>query len=204
MKDKVFCLGFQKTGTTSLTHFLESMDYKIAGYDHFRELSSSKVDREMLVERAVSVMDSYDGAQDTPWYVLYREMDLAFPGSKFIHVARDTDSWIKSVIGDFSKHTNTIHEWIYGSATPVGNEDKWAAVYDQHNKDAQDYFAGRDEDYLFLKLESMADDAEKIARFLNFPAETPSWPHSNKRAEKDIEKLKLSVKNKARQLFGKT
>lgn len=204
MKNKVFCLGFQKTGTTSLTNFLERMDYNIAGYEPFRDLSDKEVTKEILVERAVAVMQEYDGAQDTPWYVLYPDMDAAFPGSKFIHVIRDTESWKKSALGDFSKHSNTIHEWIYGSKSPAGNEEKWAETYDRHNRDVQAYFAGREDDYLCLKLEDMALDADRIAQFLGFAGTVPDWPHSNKKAKKDMEKLMWSVQRKVRQIFGQS
>lgn len=202
MKTKVFCLGFQKTGTTSLTHFLERMGYDVATYDPFRELSKTPVTREVLTARAKAVMAHHDAAQDTPWYMLYREMDAAFPGSKFIHVIRDTDSWKKSALGDFSHHKNTIHEWIYGSDSPVGHEETWAQVYDQHNADVQAYFAGREGDYLCLRLEEMAGKAGAIAQFLGHQGAVPDWPHSNKKAAKDMEKLKWSVQRKIRRIFG--
>ena len=108
MRPKVFCIGFQKTGTTSLADFLGSLGYEIAGYEPFRDLSHRTVNKTQLADRALQVIQDYDGAQDTPWYVLYRELDEALPGSKFIHVVRDTDSWIKSVVGDFSNHSNTM------------------------------------------------------------------------------------------------
>ncbi len=151
---KVFGIGFQKTGTTTLGVIFDRLGYRTAGYHQFRHLA----DRETLgfeeVERlALEIARDVDAAKDTPWPILYRSLDREFPGSKFIHVTRDPDAWIRSAVKDFGSHPNALREVIYGSRQPVGHEAEWVARYKRHNDEVRAYFADRPDDCLFLSLE---------------------------------------------------
>ncbi|MEL7256133.1 MAG: sulfotransferase [Pseudomonadota bacterium] len=180
---KVFCLGFQKTGTTSMAVFFESMGLRVAGYNNFREMEKGDISRERVLEHAIHIMKDHDCAQDTPWYVLYKELDATFPNSKFIHVVRDTESWIKSATSHFEHYPKNFHTWIYGCPYPRGHEQTWIDTYEQHNSDVKDYFSGRPDDYLFLRLDEVVGRSKEIARFIGYEGPVPEWPHANKNAE---------------------
>jgi hypothetical protein len=65
---KVFCIGFHKTGTSSIGLALERLGYKVAGYGQFRDLARrADLDQAMLAERAIEVARSFDVGQDSPW-----------------------------------------------------------------------------------------------------------------------------------------
>ena len=126
MMRKVFCLGFQKSGTSSLGLALSRLGYRVAGYWQFRDLGErAEVSMDDLLERARSLVGQFDAFKDTPWPVLYRDLDKLYPNSKFIHIVRDPQRWIASAVGDFKAWPNPIHKAIYGSAFPDGNEAAW-------------------------------------------------------------------------------
>ncbi|MCV2881874.1 sulfotransferase family protein [Actibacterium sp. XHP0104] len=186
---KVFCIGFQKTGTSSLGLALEKLGYRVAGYYPFRDMAHQDgLTMAEVEQRAIEVMRDFDAAQDTPWPVLYRELDAAFPGSKFIHISRGSDAWLNSATNDFNTFPNQIHNLIYGSPFPIGHEADWLARYDRHNAEVRAYFADRPDDFISLELEKGEVNWDKICGFLGVPVPNIPWPHANKR---QVKKYKL-------------
>jgi len=186
MKDvKVFGIGFQKTGTSSLGKALEVLGYRVGGYNDFRSMADDPdLTMEMVIEHAHAMVERYDAMKDTPWPILYKEMDQAYPGSKFIHVVRSTESWMRSARRDFGTHPNFMHRLIYGCDFPAGNEDVWVARYEQHNREVLEYFHGRDSDFISLDLNKGEVCFERICAFLGEPVPDVDWPHVNQRADK--------------------
>lgn len=196
MAPKVFGIGFQKTGTTTLGVVLERLGYRVAGYQQFRDLAGREtLERAEVVARALDLMDGFDAAKDSPWPILYRELDAAFPGAKFIHVTRDTDAWIASATKDFGARPNALREVIYGSRHPVGHEAAWVARYERHNAEVRAYFADRPDDCLFLRLEDGLDVA-RICRFLGKPVVDMPPPRANTRARKRLKMLWWRLKRR--------
>ncbi|UWQ23183.1 sulfotransferase family protein [Jannaschia sp. W003] len=198
---KVFGIGFQKTGTTTLGRMLNRLGYRTAGYHQFRDMAK-KTDLEWseLRARALALASEYDAAKDTPWPLLYRELDEAFPGSKFIHVVRDRDSWIRSVVRDFGRSHNALHSVIYGVPHPEGHEDIWLARYDRHNADVEAYFSDRQDDYLKVRLEDGLSYTQ-ICRFLGVPIVEEATPMANTRRRKELKSLWWRLKQKITQVF---
>jgi Sulfotransferase domain len=188
MKDtKVFCLGFHKTGTTSLRVALQTLGYTVAGYNEFRHLAQkADLTRDEVVRTALAAARKFDAAQDSPWPVLYRELDAAFPGSKFIHVRRNPEAWIASAVADFGDQPNQIRRITYGTLSPRGNEAAWLDRYARHNAEAQDWFKGRLQDYLPLDLDAGEVGWERICPFLGEPVPDMPWPHVNSRRSKKV------------------
>ena len=192
---KVFCVGFAKTGTTTLKKTLKSLGYRVAGYDEFRHFSKQQhVTFEELAVHGLAAMDRFDACQDSPWPILYKELDAAFPGSKFIHVIRDRDAWIKSAVGDFSGHPNPMREVIYGTLSPEGNEASWLERYDQHNREVEEYFAGRGDCYLQVKLEEL--EFETVCEFLGEKYSGQKLPVANTRLKKSLKKILWKIKGR--------
>ena len=92
--------------------------------------------------------DHYDAVQDTPWFVLYKELDKRYPGAKFILTTRPAEKWIKSIVTHFKGQYIATHAWIYQVDKAQGNEDTYIRVYEQHNRDVKEYFKDRPEDLL--------------------------------------------------------
>lgn len=196
-QNKVFCIGFQKTGTSSLGLALDKLGYEVASYDQFRQFAKrDELSLGEITEHAIKIASGYDAAQDSPWPVLYRELDAAFPGSKFIHIIRDRESWIRSAVKDFSDFPNSIHSLIYGCPYPLGNELRWLEIYDQHNSEVKEYFSGRQDDFVSLDLDQGEVNWEKVCAFLGKKEPDIPWPHSNKRRVKAVKMLYYKARSK--------
>ena len=130
---KVFCVGFQKTGTTSMEAALEILGYRTASI-YGRDWPLARLQAE-YVSHGLDLATRYDAVQDMPWPLIYRELDAAFPGSKFILTWRDTDRWLASITGHFGANPAVLQQLTYGAdaAFPVGHEARYREVYERHN-----------------------------------------------------------------------
>lgn len=186
---KVFGIGFQKTGTTSLGTIFDKLGYDTLSYHQFRHLAGREtLDWSEVEALALELAQGADAAKDTPWPLLYRELDAAFPGSRFIHVTRDTGAWLNSASKDFQSHPNAIHCAIYGSDGPIGHEDAWVACYERHNAEVAAYFANRPSDYLHIRLEDGVT-YEKVCDFLGEPRVGTGAPKANTHMRKRFKTL---------------
>ncbi len=89
MKPKVFCIGFHKTGTTSLELALKKLGYRVTG-----SFGTKDPDIASKVHAMVYAMvDGFDAFENNPWPVLYQELDQRYPGSKFILTRRPVKAW---------------------------------------------------------------------------------------------------------------
>lgn len=186
---KVFGIGFHKTGTTSLGVIFDRLGYRVAGYDAFRCFGGREdLTFDEVEARALEIAKAVDAVKDSPWPILYQSLDRAFPGSKFIHITRDPDRWIQSAVKDFGKDPNALRSIIYGSLYPLGNEAEWLARYNRHNAEVADYFAGRPDDYLHIRLEDGVS-YEKVCAFLGEPLVGRGVPKANTRLKKRLKML---------------
>jgi hypothetical protein len=177
MRPKIFCIGFHKTGTTSLEMALRNLGYRVKGSFGSKDPDiASKVH-----ELAYSMVDEYDAFEDNPWPILYHELDERFPGSKFILTRRPTENWIRSQVKDFATTETPMRRWIYGenAGCPAGNEATYIARYERHNRDVQDYFANRPDDLLIIDLPN-DDGWSRLCPFLGHPVPNEPFPHANK------------------------
>lgn len=175
-KTKVFCIGFHKTGTTSLHRALEMLGYRV-----HEEFGVHDPDiQQTALNRALALVPDYDAFRDNPWPILYRELDEQVPGSKFILTVRPAERWLQSVLNHFGGRTSAMREWIYGAGDPTGHEHLYVERYQQHNEDVQRYFADRPDDLLVMDL-TAGDGWEKLCPYLGYSIPTQEFPHSNKR-----------------------
>jgi hypothetical protein len=177
MQTKVFCIGFHKTGTTSLEMALRKLGYRVKGSFGTKDPDiASKVH-----EMAYAMVDEFDAFEDNPWPILYRELDQRFPGSKFVLTRRPTENWIRSQVKDFATTETPMRRWIYGenAGCPAGNENTYIARYERHNREVQEYFANRSDDLLIIDLPN-DDGWSRLCPFLGHPIPNVPFPHANK------------------------
>lgn len=177
-KQKVFCIGFSKTGTTSLELALEALGYRVKGPVGLEDKNIAK----NVYQLTFPLVEQYDAFQDNPWPIIYKELDEKFPGSKFILTRRDSQSWIKSAVDHFGTKVKPMHVWIYGVKTAAGNEDVYIARYERHNREVMEYFANRPGDLLVLDLKE-PDPWGKLCAFLGCEVPNIPYPHANKAGE---------------------
>lgn len=171
---KVFCVGFQKTGTTSLQYALSLLGYRVAGVFSVKDLD----DFNQVRFRALDLMQNFDAAGDNPWSVLFRDLDVAFPGSKFILTTRDPDRWHASACEHFGAGGSRMREWIYGAASPEGNRAAYVDRLVQHKAEVRAHFAGRSADFMEFDV-AMGDGWNKLCSFLSKPMPRHDFPRLN-------------------------
>ena len=187
MKDKkVFGIGFHKTGTTSLTRALKILGYKVTGPDGAHNPNIALEVNNLIFDLA----EKHDAFQDNPWPLFYKELDIKYPGSKFILTLRPTEKWINSLTKHFGTKITPMREWIYGTGfgCPVGNEKRYIRRYEQHNKEVIEYFSQRPDDLLIFNL-TEGDGWEKLCSFLNEPLQTSKFPHENSLVDRQSHSL---------------
>lgn len=177
MKPKVFCIGFHKTGTTTLEVALTRLGYRVTGCFGTRDPDIAAKVHEM----AYAMVEEFDAFQDNPWPILYRELDERFPGSRFILTRRPPDSWIRSQVKDFATTETPMRRWIYGedAGCPEGNEETYVARYELHNREVLEYFKDRPGDLLVIDLPGDAG-WKKLCAFLGHELPDEAFPHANK------------------------
>ena len=192
MKPKVFCIGFHKTGTTSLELALKKLGYRVTGSFGTKDPDiASKVHA-----MAYAMVDQFDAFEDNPWPVLYQELDQRYPGSKFILTRRPAEAWIQSQLRDFASTETPRRRWIYGedAGCPAGNEDTYIARYERHNHEVLGYFGDRMEDLLIFDLPK-GDGWNKLCPFLGCEIPDEPFPHANKASWS--RKIKNFIRNRA-------
>lgn len=175
---KVFGVGLQRTGTTSLTDALAILGIKTLQYP-----------KQIYRDLADPIVDEYDGFTDNPVPLLFRELDERFPGSKFILTIRDEESWLESLkwlfrVGKVKFNwadlelVDEFHHRLYGRTT--FDRETFRRVFRSHNDAVRVYFASRPDDLLEVDVER-GDGFEKLAPFLGreIPRGVP-FPHRNK------------------------
>jgi len=179
MRSKVFGIGFHKTGTSSLAEALRLLGYRVTGPNGTSEPEIAT----KALPMALGLAREYNGFQDNPWPILYREMDAAFPGSKFVLTLRPVEDWIKSCVSHFGKRSTPMRQWIYGVGSPFGNEAIYIARYERHTREVLDYFRSRPQDLLILKI-TEGHGWRELCSFLEHDIPDLPFPHRNAASER--------------------
>ena len=190
--------GFQKTGTTSLREALKVLGYRVKDTDAKALMPILRGNYRKILQ----MLEDYDAVEDTPWYMIYKELDHHIPNSKFILTIRDAESWYKSVTRHFGDLKYAVHEYVYGrgKGLPKDDKDHAIAVYNQHNAAVVDYFKDRPDDLLILDF-TKGDQWEKLCAFLGKEIPDVPFPHSNSFQTRELKKkskfklLRKRVKN---------
>lgn len=180
MTAKVFCIGFHKTGTSSLERALTLLGYRVTGPNGVRDRN---IEHNVL-RMAQALVPRFDAFQDNPWPVIFQEMDAAWPGSKFILTERDPEAWLRSQVRHFGRKSRPMRQWIYGAGCPEGNEDIYRQRYLRHSREVRAYFAGRPDDLLVMDL-AAGDGWEELCAFLGKDIPAVAFPHANKAATRE-------------------
>lgn len=119
---KVFCLSFQRTGTTSVRKFLAGLGHPVAPntVSKRNDWPQKAYDGDYDAIFRDPEFIFYQAFQDHPWFFpeTYKVVYHKFPNARFILFDRDPDAWFDSMValaqkpqGNFS--APEIHAWIY-------------------------------------------------------------------------------------------
>lgn len=175
IRPRVFCIGWHKTGTSTLGLALIELGYSVVGcrLDMVHPLRRGDIDS------ALATAGQYDAVQDVPWAALFRELDDRYPGSRFILTERDESAWLRSAARHFDGTYVPMHEWLYGQGILEGNEQLYLERYRRHNREVREYFRGRESDLLIMNLEN-GNGWDMLCDFLGREIPRRPFPHANK------------------------
>jgi hypothetical protein len=180
---RIFGIGMQKTATTSLHGALLELGYDSA---HWKSAHWAKaIWVEMKSGGSSPTLERSYALCDLPIPILFRELDAAYPGSKFILTLRDEEDWIKSVRTHWSDKnpfrgqwdtdpfTHRIHLETYGRRK--FDEQVMLERYRRHNAEVREYFKARPRDLLVMDMSKGAGWYE-LCGFLRKPLPTGPYP----------------------------
>jgi len=189
VKEKIFVIGANKTGTTSMTKALNILGYNLCPED-IMFTKNSKYLTEALKNNYTPLFElvkKYDAFEDRPWNHtdFYKTLNEKFPSLKFIMTIRDTKNWIDSYLR-WNKKIKLRDHWIYPLVSKVcyGNEDFLSDLenmekkYEDRNKEIIEYFKDSN-NLLIIDLEKN-EGWEKLCNFLNIKVPNKEFPHENK------------------------
>lgn len=194
MIQKIFNIGFPKTGTTSLNKALTQLG--------FISIHNPKGFRKQAMEGCYRFEPDNWQAITNFGEHFYPQLDQAYPDSKFILTVRDEHAWIASLKRQFGKSTGDevgarwkwsrkIRTFMRMLARMAGSDtrithmharidifgtykfhaDRCLYVYRLHQKNVREYFQDRPNDFLVMNIPA-GDGWEQLCPFL----EIEHWP----------------------------
>ena len=164
---KVFCIGDVKTGTSSLYKALNILGYRTV---RLLDLTTWHTKGSEYYTNKLKKYN-YDAYVDFPMGCgdLYQKLDQAFPKSKFILTIREIKSYEKSYANYFSR---------FPIAKNPQELKQRMQKYDEHNKQAIEYFKDKPSQLLVLNVIE-GDGWDKLCNFLDKPIPNKPFPHKN-------------------------
>ena len=141
--NKIFGIGMSKTGTSTLKKCFLILGLTPHTGGSWRLVNFyKKGDYAALLK----VAKGFKSFQDTPWFKMFKELDQAFPNSKFIlTVRKDSLTHAKSgwahMVRKGSRDGQITPEFI----------KKVVDRYEQHNQAVKDHFRDRPDDLLVVR-----------------------------------------------------
>jgi len=202
-KQKVFCIGLNKTGTTSIELALKDFGYIVGVQSEAELLMDDWAIRDF--RRIVEYCNTANAFQDMPFSLdfTYQVLDHAFPGSKFILTVRNNaDEWYQSLVrfhaqimgvkgkptvSDLKRFTYREEGWLWrqqqnifgANEKTLYDEEIYKSYYENHNNQVLEYFKFRPKDLLVLNLEN-SDSMQSLCDFLGIKYKGQKMPHLNK------------------------
>lgn len=199
---KVFCIGANKTGTTSIGVAFRDLGLKLGNQENAELLFHDWARNDY--RRIISYCQSAQAFQDIPFSLhgTFVELDKAFPNAKFVLTVRnDAEEWYQSLVRFHSRIVDKgrvptkddLRQYNYrypgfmldvfkhsfgAGGAEAYDRDAYVRYYEDHNNQVKEYFRGRQGKLLVLNL---ADSGamEKLVTFLGFPYMGQKMPHLN-------------------------
>lgn len=203
-KQKIFCIGLGKTGTTSIGKALSDFGYKLGDQKKGEMLLDDYSKRNFKI--IIKYCKTAEAFQDAPFCFKYTfiPLDIAFKDAKFILTIRDSaEQWYNSLVNFHSKiFTNNkriptiedlknatyrykgyawdVRQKVYGikEGDDPYCKEIFIEYYNMHNASVMDYFKYRN-NILIINL----SDKKAYFKFCNFLNKTPlykEFPWENK------------------------
>lgn len=176
---KVFGIGLEKTGTSTLGKALEMLGFeRHKGFDLqlLQQFKSGHL--EAIMEAAAD----YDNFENYPWSFIYEEAYHRFPDAKFILTVRTTSRRWFSSISHHARKTgpSEVRQLVYGHSMPHLFEAEDTRFYEKHNQAVHAFFDANDSSRLLEVCWAKEDGWNELCTFLEKPIPEVDFPHLNR------------------------
>lgn len=205
--EKVFCIGMQRTGTTSIGDFCQTqLGLPRRGYPVSRARGWTRSWYEGRIDRVFgdSVFRGGVVFDDDPWWCpgVYELLAGKFPHAKFVMFHRDADAWFESLMAHSNGRSpgeTDIHARIYGREAEYAHmlqaphlrvprtngfllapeREHYIRVYSKHVESVMRFFERAGSDRFFWARLDDRDKFRRLAIFLGFEDRDYKEVHSN-------------------------
>jgi len=178
----IFCIGANKTGTSSLREALKFLNVGKVCPEHLGYQIIHTVYKKQY-KQLFQLCNQYDVFQDIPYNLseVYKVLDDVYQ-AQFILTLREPEAWFHSLVRSSNDNTlehrdSALYHW-----KEFGNQDakisphkqKYIDAYNKRNDEIIDYFR----DLLVIKTEDMR--WEPLCHYLDVDTPRSDFPHLNK------------------------
>jgi hypothetical protein len=209
-KPKIFCIGLNKTGTTSLKSYFEEMGFEIGNQTTaewlLKDIAKGNFDG------LFAYCDTAEFFQDFPFSTpgIYKILEKRYPDAKFILTVRDSpEIWYSSLVNfhtarfgngglpkeDELKSSCYVYKgWIWDFLAFTYGFEKGEELYDkksltniylEHINAVKSYFCKKPDNLLIVNL-SNKEDFIAFESFLGLKSSRAGFPWKNKLKETSI------------------
>jgi len=199
-KEKVFVIGFNKTGTTSIKLALQELGYKLGEQHKFESLLPQIIKGEY--DETFKLIEKAEAFQDIPFSTpnFYKKLFEKYPNAYYILSVRESsETWFKSLMNFHSVmffygrtpsiQVNEINEYRYPGflvdylkltfGSTDYNESTYKSVYTNYNNEVRQFFNEKKGKLCVLDLNDN-NSYEKMCQFLNIEPKRENFPWVNK------------------------
>ena len=164
---KVFCIGYNKTGTTSCGAAFRNFGFKNSSFNP----KVFKFYKEGRIDKVLNYTSKFDSFDDLPWLKsdMIPILDDRFPKSRFVHLKRDELGFKNSLINWRKKNRGL----------DTTNLDQKLEKFQEHNSFVKQYFLNREEDFISIDIFNDNNAIKKLSKFLNVRTDLAKFPHKN-------------------------
>ena len=153
MSGKIFCIGLNKTATSSLSAALRLLGYRT--FHNGSAETNRRVDRAHLegVPLLTYLGHQWDAYADVQALnERFDVLDRQYPASKFILTTRDIDGWVASRERHVRMNQERAAAGEYDGDLLTVDRDGWVEEREAHEGAVRDYFTGRPDDLLVMDI----------------------------------------------------
>jgi predicted O-methyltransferase YrrM len=203
--NKIFNIGFNKSGTTSLTKAMNILGFRSVHSKFEGEKMGTIIESNILNNQKIMHGLNFDFYSDFCGHIDYKALDEQYPKNKFILTVRDMEEWLASKKAHSErkkKNPNYKGKWI------VFDRDRNRNRRMEIESEIREYFKGRPDDLLILDI-CGGDGWEKLCNFLSLPIPSVDFPFENAKSDKlktlpkKMNKEKDTKKSKISSIFQK-
>jgi hypothetical protein len=180
-RPKLFGIGLNKTGTSSLRLALEVFGYRVCGprrelLKAYRRGDMSGFDR---------VVAAYDAFEDIPWPLVFDYLFERYgDDTQFVLTTRASpDKWFNSIENHARTSGFASDTWLltYGTRRPFGRARQYKEFYTSHNDRVRSYFKQRNAEHRLLEIcFDRGEGWPELCRFIGEAVPSVPFPHANK------------------------